>query len=520
MKNKLSIILLAYTIILLNLIYKYKINLQPLSDVQKAPEEFENNLTGLKPSKTGLITELFFDETPLFYDAETNSWFFSYTASDNRNPLIKYSSNDSEVKIIFPKDIQFIPGNNYSFITYNNEYYMYNNLIITSLPLISIQCETMDIPNINTPMEFTLFENDTRRIIKSAGVIHIRGNSSVSYPKKNFRISLSNDRELGKTEDFSLLGMRQDDDWILYAAYNDPEKIRNVFSSNLWFDSCGKRNAFGFTNGMEYRWTELFINDHYWGLYAIGFPIDAKQQQIHKTQHGRFNEFLYKQKWWGPIYEDGKMTDYLILQFPGNDMDDPIGEHLRELYFAQIKSAETVDLFVNDVQNAIDTWLFLKLIQAVDHVTNYGQTANMIYTIKTNENGNRFLYTPWDMDRTWGMQVDFKTWDDTLALADPDENKYDMTVNPVSVLIRNGDPEVIKLVKDEYSSLRENEWSEQAINSLLDDFERDIFTSGAFLRDSEKWPNSKHSDPNRALNNFREYVHQRFHSMDVFITDL
>ena len=97
----------------------------------------------------------------------------------------------------------------------------------------------------------------------------------------------------------SVLGMRCDGDWMLYAGYNDQEKIRNVFSANLWYESCAENNIFDVKNGMEYRYVETFFNDHYMGLYAIGFPIDELQLELqHALKSDHVSEFLLKKMRW------------------------------------------------------------------------------------------------------------------------------------------------------------------------------------------------------------------------------
>src|SRR5687768_944094 len=50
--------------------------------------------------------------------------------------------------------------------------------------------------------------------------IERRGQSSQQFPKKSYAV------ELGR--DAALLGMPEDDDWVLYAPYNDKTLMRNV----------------------------------------------------------------------------------------------------------------------------------------------------------------------------------------------------------------------------------------------------------------------------------------------------
>ena len=56
--------------------------------------------------------------------------------------------------------------------------------------------------------------------------IELRGQSSQSFAKKSYAVQLRTPR--GADRDAALLGMPADDDWILYAAYNDKTLMRNV----------------------------------------------------------------------------------------------------------------------------------------------------------------------------------------------------------------------------------------------------------------------------------------------------
>ncbi len=58
--------------------------------------------------------------------------------------------------------------------------------------------------------------------------IEIRGSSSQMFPKKSFGFELHD--ELGEDMDFPLLGMPEEEDWILYAPYSDKSLIRNVLT--------------------------------------------------------------------------------------------------------------------------------------------------------------------------------------------------------------------------------------------------------------------------------------------------
>ena len=95
---------------------------------------------------------------------------------------------------------------------------------------------------------------------------------------------------------------RIDDDWILTSMYSDYEKIRNVFSMNLWHEISELSN--------EYRYVEVYINNNYHGLYALTYPIDNKTFKLKKDETGASNNTHQK------AYLFGKSEQDDSLQYP------------------------------------------------------------------------------------------------------------------------------------------------------------------------------------------------------------
>ena len=375
-------------------------------------------------------------------------------------------------------------------------------------------------------MQFMLIDNRPNAIqslIASEGLIHLHGAGTLHHPKKSFRITLL-EKTAGKDQleyKTALLGMRQDGDWLLYPAYNDQEKIRNVFSANLWYNSCAADNSFNLMNGNEYRFIELFLNNRYWGLYALGYPIDTNQMRIFPDNQGHYEEFLFKQKAFGPKTENlDPGYDGLIIQHETSESDLNNGILILKMYFAQLKNGAAGRFWHNDEPNVIDIWLFTKLGQGYDTVRIPGMSKNLMVAIKKNNDGRKILFAPWDMDIYWGNINDETAKNMTIPYAmSPDDNSLEMTVNPVSIL-RETDPDVNEMIKERYAELRSDVWSDQKINEMLDGFEQDIYDSGAYLRDIERWPDGSIQDPDLKLSKFREYVHRRFNAMDKFVAEL
>ncbi len=486
-------------------------------------DDFQQLISGRTVSTSPLLNRISFNDLPLAYDKTGNRWFYTAPSDTQLHDItVSYSAYKKNIGIAFTREI--VPGHTVPMIVYTEDEYEVSAIVITTIPIMQIDCETTEIWINSIPMQFTLIDNrneNRQPVIKSEGTIHVRGNTAQLHPKKPYRISLTT-KSIGgvqKENQISILGMRKDDDWILYPAYNDQEKIRNVFSSNLWFNSCAGDNSFGMKNGMEYRYVELLLNHQYWGLYAVGFPIDAKQMGIQPEKNGHYEEFLFKQKSWGPTSRDySDIREYLISQIIMLKADEDYGLSVMEMFFEHIYTDCPNGMYNYDVKNAIDVWLFLKLIQAMDSIDQPGKINNMIYSIKSIDGERKLIYTPWDMDATWGNESGFQFIDYRI---DPSDNSLEMTLNPVSVLLNNDNQlGLSKKIKQRYTELRQESWSDQAVDAMLDGFEQDIYGSGAYVRDAERWPHGGYQDPDIALSRFRTYVHKRFESLDAFIENL
>ncbi len=414
MKRYLSCSLLLLSLSLLSFFvvhYQKSIRFSQLTGTEANFQQIQNSR-----SKTtrNLLESLVFNQYPLFFDEPNSRWFYSVDPDDPvTDPTVRFSASEKKVRIAFSGEIR--PGNTIPFVAYTASEYREYTLAVTTLPLIRIESPdeylTVIVLQDVHPIRFTLFDNrpDSHYpYVQSDGTIHIRGEISRFFEKKNFRISLITEKGTGgevNEDQTPLLGLRADGDWILYSAYNDQEKIRNVFTSNLWMESCADDNSFGVKNGMEYRFVELFWNQQYCGLYALGYPIDAKQMGVQPDATGHYDEFVFKQKHWGPKTEgDNPEYDGLILQQDAFQSDYNNGIALTKMYFAMLENGAANGLWNNDEKNILDTWLFIKLIQGGGQVNKAefpGKLRNMYLTVKNSDSGTKILYTPWDLDMSW-----------------------------------------------------------------------------------------------------------------------
>ncbi len=77
------------------------------------------------------------------------------------------------------------------------------------------------------------YVRDTRSHYNNFVGIEVCGNSSQFYPQKQYAIELR-DSVSGKDLDAPLLGMPEEEDWVLCAPYNDVSMLRNALTYHTW----------------------------------------------------------------------------------------------------------------------------------------------------------------------------------------------------------------------------------------------------------------------------------------------
>jgi len=100
--------------------------------------------------------------------------------------------------------------------------------------------------------------------------IEVHGSSSVSYPKKSYNIETQDD--LGNNNNVSLLGLPEENDWILYSIYSDKTLMRDVLMYRL-------SNMMG-RYASRSRYCELLLNGEYTGVYALLEKVKRDKDRI------------------------------------------------------------------------------------------------------------------------------------------------------------------------------------------------------------------------------------------------
>lgn len=316
--------------------------------------------------------------------------------------------------------------NDYSFISipthlsYSNSYVVEDNassrfvLYFTQLPLIAIDTdnEIVDEPKVLAHWAYT---DDEQTTTSNIG-IELRGGSSQAYPKKTYDIEFWADETGDENLNMQFGELREDDDWILDALYNEPLRLRSYTANKLWkqihtpyyIEDEPKAKS-----GADVMYVEMFINGHYNGVYNLSEQVDRKQLKLKKF-NGNMRGELYKGISWGsatftalPMYDNNsRVWGGYEFKYPDEDQITDWNNLYQFTDFVMNSSesdfASSIwSKFVED--NFIDYFLFLNLIRATDN------TGKNIYLAKYKAD-EPYFYVPWDLDGCFGT-----IWDGTEA---------------------------------------------------------------------------------------------------------
>ena len=518
-KVRMQIVLGLVAVIALCLVIRMDHHDGRLSSLQLTEKDFDAIVGRASETDSDLVQTIRFNDEKLFYDRDSDTFFYSLIENDVErfDPEVSFETFGTGIKLGFLEtelNEQDIENNRtYDLIAYNSDSWHVYHLKCTTLPMMNIKTEHEIFGDPPVTFKMEMFDNRAEadvRYFDSVGTIHYRGASTSSYPKIGYKIKLYT--SIGKTNkrNVSLLGMREDSSWMLYPGYTDPLRVRNVFSSVFWNRSCASSNAFGLANGYELKYIELFVNDSYHGLYALGFMPDEKMLQIDESQH----EVIYKNRQWFDFTDPNKYpydeVFKIVNDFSGFSEYDT-SDRWKDLldYCAVLNSGASFDEMMNyvDHDNYIDFWLFMYLLQGVDQAEEVN-VKNFIITAKNTGDGYRMVYTPWDMDRTWGLGFKGDSTDVTLTRP--------FMFGPFGIYDPDHNEEVFQMLSGRYAELRSTKWSDDNLAELMDEFDSQIFKSGAYQRDIERWPTSYIMEPPYGLGTFKEYVLQRMEYCDEY----
>jgi len=356
-----------------------------------------------------------------------------------------------------------------------SEYY---NLIFTGLPIIILNTSTVIMKNIKTSANFLLNNPEANQDSELYSIgLKIRGAASSHYKKKSYSIDFRKDSDWDETKNVSLLGLRNDDDWILDAVYMDRSLMRNRISHDIFLDIFNNTN----NNKDDNNWTargkfvEVFMNNQYEGVYVLSEKIDRKQLNLSDEN----NSYLFKAN----IMEQNPYRKY-IIKHPKKSLVN-LGfiqliwdEFIELLDFVMNSSDDYFTDSVDDkfnIDNIINYQILLLLTSVSDNIE-----KNYFIAKKEEQNSDeyRHYFIPWDLDssfgRHWyGVKYGQYSFQKTFLTERLFEN-----------------PNFIINFRNRWFELREygNVLSQESLNSRFEEYYELLYQTGAYDRNVLKWP--------------------------------
>ncbi|MBO6015160.1 MAG: CotH kinase family protein, partial [Lachnospiraceae bacterium] len=357
----------------------------------------------------------------------------------------------------------------------------------------------------------------------------LHGNTSLAYDKKSLRLKLLSRKEDGSftKENKNLLGLRDDDDWILNALYADDSKIRDLLANELWNETGALSNPYGAVWGTKVAYVEVFMNDGYMGLYGLMHPIDRKQVGLQSVSSQMaadhpIIERLYKKKytaaWFSQDFAgdlpDPKMPDYrggfylkgdTILQ--NEEEWAPLRELAECLEAGDAAFAEEITQ-IADQTNVLENWLFYNAIGGFD---NYAK--NYYYLVK-DQNGESYGYfIPWDLNLSFG-----DVYADNAYYAEFKESVVQDLIHwePAQRMIDQDVQDSRRIVSETWKRWRKGAFSTQHVLGRMDEIYDSLVGSGAYAREMLRFPEGRYTLDVEAMKRFAE---KRLQWLDQLLGD-
>ena len=225
----------------------------------------------------------------------------------------------------------------------------------------------------------------------------------------------------------SFFNLRDDNNWVLDAMYNDAARMKNRLSTDFWLDFSTRpyyaSQEPNMINGTRGRFVEVFLNDTYNGLYCMTEKIDRQQLNVKKLIEATATTpviqrgYVVKADDWSDATWFG-LLDKGSLGAPTNNAESWYRFDVKYPDVAQgepfnwktlsdavnvvtySSSASTFETKVADYYDMpvfLDYYLFMELLLLTDN-----QGKNFFISVYDQNVSTKMSLTPWDLDSSWG----------------------------------------------------------------------------------------------------------------------
>ncbi len=358
------------------------------------------------------------------------------------------------------------------------------NIDSTRLPLFIIETDEMGLhrrweryPATMSVIHNTegLYNKPTDTPGEYAGRIEleIRGQSSSEFPKQSFRLE-TQDID-GNDTSVSILGMPEENDYILFAPYQDKSLMRNPVVFDL-ADKLGGWNP-------RTRMCEVILNGEYVGVYNFMETIKRDKDRIDIAKL-KDDENSGVDVTGGYILKFDKDMGGLIIVYPKpEDLTEAQNDYIRDFY-----KSYTNTLFSNKFLDPIEGyWRYMDPDTYIDYVIMSEITKNAdAYLYSTyffkdkDDNDGRLKFGPiWDNDLGFGNSM-FQNGHLSSGWQFTEANNRKLHVTRLLQ-----DVNILQDFRDRWFDLREEALHIDSIYAVIDAYADEL--DGAWQRNYEVW---------------------------------
>lgn len=479
-------------------------------------EEMRTLLEERDPFEEGAAVELQLQGVSLPYERTEERYYVSQSVEEGAFKGTLEAVLDGEsLDLAWAEDKAFddmisaVGGHVFHCVLYNDRQYRLVSVLFTGLPVMSIEGDMEEAGSRIIVFDAVFNAGGGYDVTEAAGCYDIRGNYSRRFEKIGYGLEFE--------QDVRLLGMRSDDDWDLKAMYSDKSKLRDKLSIELW-NQIAVLSSTEADTGCRMEYLELIVNGEYRGLYGLVEPTDYKSLGLNKNR-----DIIYKAAaQWRP---DNNLLDQseaqqsfecegIKIKQSGREYVPGLWTPFRLIWNSGygMESEEDLEILYSciDRQNFVNYDLYYNVIAGVDNAF-----SNIIYSVSMNSDGGYTIRRiPWDENYSWGD--DFDDGEDIKYIRYNPELAETWLEEEVFSRMQRFDETLLDDMLRTWTSWRQSFLTEEYWKSYAKSQMEYLVSSGAFSRDTIKWPDSENTAD---LSEIEYYIDTRFIWMDQYLQE-
>ena len=405
-------------------------------------------------------------------------------------------------------------------------FFAQNELKSSILPIISINTENQIIQDddritcfmgIINSEGFNNINDDYNDYSGRISIEH-RGVSSMLFPKKAYSIETQD--SLGNNNNISLLGMPEENDWVLYAPYGDKSYFRNVLTYNL-YEKMGYYSP-------RFRFCDLYVNNEYKGVYVLIEKIKRDKNRVNINEQENINDLSggyilqvdrassNSDKYWTSSFNDSIYFQYIYPKWSKINYNQKqyIQEYIHEfeqlLFNSQPNNLSEIYSNVINISSFVDYFIISELSKNIDAY----RLSTYLYKDHKNIDNRLNIGPIWDFNWAYGNTTYcegdlFSGWE-----GDGPCGVY----NPFWYSVFRADSTFNNFLKCRWIYYRNDFLNENYIFSFIDSLATNY--SEEINKDMLHWGHSQNTSHDFEINKLKNWISQRINWIDNNIEGL